>query len=296
MEIKLEEVKEYKPPTPKEKRVIMHSNLKYFDIQAFVNQRYEEDKNNPNLISHWHSKIWNVDELKVPATKIITVPIEVFSVFYEDAVFQKQDIVRTFIDKQVIPLMGTKSKWFLKNGCFSNKFDFQNCITDEFKIFSDFMQIQYASLILETGGLSEIALREIIDWNSHKVATIYNGMPVRPELRVFYDFDRREVLYSVNYWDYDTVFPKLHDRTDIIVFDKIYKEIKEEIIANIHRIENIVEKTMKNVDLNGKWSIDILVDDMNNLWLIDMALAETSYYWNTIWEHRSKPEICYRGE
>ena len=37
---------------------------------------------------------------------------------------------------------------------------------------------------------------------------------------------------------------------------------------------------MKNVELSGIWSVDILEDECHDFWLIDMALGHRSAYWN----------------
>lgn len=36
---------------------------------------------------------------------------------------------------------------------------------------------------------------------------------------MFYDFDTRKPIFTANYWDYDYVYPHLHDATDKIVFE-----------------------------------------------------------------------------
>ena len=36
---------------------------------------------------------------------------------------------------------------------------------------------------------------------------------------------------------------------------------------------------MKDVDLTGIWSVDILEDECHDFWLIDMALGYRSAYW-----------------
>lgn len=40
-----------------------------------------------------------------------------------------------------------------------------------------------------------------------------------------------------------------------------------------------VSEHMKNVDLEGIWSVDILEDE-NDLWLIDMTIGYRSAYWD----------------
>lgn len=42
----------------------------------------------------------------------------------------------------------------------------------------------------------------------------------------------------------------------------------------------MVSKCMENVDLTGKWSVDIMYDEETDCYyLIDMAIAEQSTYW-----------------
>ena len=46
------------------------------------------------------------------------------------------------------------------------------------------------------------------------------------------------------------------------------------------RVQAMVETAMKRVTgLAGQWSVDILMDEGDNLWLIDMAIAQRSAYW-----------------
>ena len=42
----------------------------------------------------------------------------------------------------------------------------------------------------------------------------------------------------------------------------------------------LVEEHMKDVNLSGIWSVDILEDEQGEFWLIDMALGYRSAYWN----------------
>ncbi len=55
-----------------------------------------------------------------------------------------------------------------------------------------------------------------------------------------------------------------------------FNENKDDVVAK-------VESAMKDVYLTGKWSVDIMLAD-GKMYLIDMATAETSYYYNRIIE------------
>jgi hypothetical protein len=248
---------------------------------------YNSDRACPNMLSFWHPRVKDVPGLRQPKTITVPVPLGVFAAFENDDVQSGMEDIKAFLDKDVIPAMRETSRWFLKNGCFSNKFDFRNCITNAEKLLDDFISIQYSSVCLETNGVSEINLRQVIPWDSRKTLTVYHGMPLRTEIRVFYDFDSRKVLYSANYWDYWYIAPHLRDRTDKLVFDAARRELLAGYETNRAHVEETVARAMREADMTGRWSVDILVETDDNhaakeggLWLIDMAQAERSAYWD----------------
>lgn len=52
-----------------------------------------------------------------------------------------------------------------------------------------------------------------------------------------------------------------------------YKKHKDSVQA-------MVADAMQNVHgLTGQWSVDILMDEEDKFWLIDMAIAQRSAYW-----------------
>jgi hypothetical protein len=258
----------------------VHAPIHEVDESEYMQQLYDRDRKNPNALSNWYPRIKDAPGLKTPHTVTIPVPIEVFALFADDRVNEGINDIKAFLERDVIPQMRGLIEWFMKNGCFSNKFDFRDCVTNELKILNDFISIQYASICIETGGASEINLRQVIPWYESRIATIYHGMPIRTEIRVFYDFSDRRVLYAANYWDYEYCRPNMYDRTDQIVFDAVTDEIAKGFEANWKRVSDATAAAMCDVDMSGKWSIDILIDDSGDLWLIDMAQAERSAYWS----------------
>lgn len=138
-------------------------------------------------------------------------------------------------------------------------------------------------------GDTEFVFRDRILHMSKMVPCIYGGLPFRTEFRVFYDFDTHEVIFTANYWDYDYLYPHLYDRTDRIVFDAMRDEMQEKFEKYRGEVEALVAEHMKNVQgLSGPWSIDIMLNEgfstehfekPNEFWLIDMAVAERSAYW-----------------
>lgn len=140
--------------------------------------------------------------------------------------------------------------------------------------------INYEAMCCGAEGADEIVVRKFIESPHGTTPCIYNGLPLRPEFRVFYDFDTRKPIFTANYWDYDYVYPHLHDATDKIVFEHERERIEGAFKSEKDRVQAMVETAMKRVTgLAGQWSVDILMDEGDNLWLIDMAIAQRSAYW-----------------
>lgn len=240
-------------------------------------KEYMPPKKNVNNFSQWFPQVENCG-IRVPKSMFFNVPAEIQRLFYmdEDGAVEKID---AWLHENVVPKMAGARKYFLKNGAFSNKFDFKHCITGKLMLLADIIEINYTSLMYETGGIDEIVLREVIPTDERITPCIYNGMPLRNEFRVFYDFDKREMLYSVNYWDYDYCRPHLKARADAIIFDAMRTEMEAVYRAKHVEVESLVAESMRDVDMQGRWSIDVLLDELGVYWLIDMAVAEKSAYW-----------------
>lgn len=244
---------------------------------------YKETSKDICNISYWFPKIEKCG-IKVPKTFIKKVPIEIakfFTLEESDAVLEIMTWVKDEIEPLVRKLGGLP---FIKNGCFSNKFNFKSAVpsTSFVSIAEGLMDIMYHSISFDTSGWTEVAVRERIPFDETKTPTIYNGMPLRNEYRVFYDFDKKKLLYSVNYWDWDHCHKAIsYNATDKIIYEATYKNLQEHFLEKQKNVELLVSKHMKNVKkLSGQWSIDILEDELGNFWLIDMAVAQRSAYWD----------------
>jgi hypothetical protein len=247
----------------------------------FVMKMYEDDKADINNLSYWFPKIKDVQNLNVPKTVTVPVPFEVFNALWDENLKGDPKVIIDFLGYNIVPHLRTETfkTCFMKNGRFSNKFQFSSCITDLNNLLENFLSINYAASCVGAGGVCELNIRELINF-SDDIPAIYKGMPLRNEQRVFYDFDERKILYSVNYWEPEYVGKNLHDSEDKPVFDAATEQIIANYVKNKSRIDNAVAEAMKDVELTGQWSVDILVDDNDNLWLIDMAVAQRSAYWN----------------
>lgn len=262
-------------------------NDDFISPEESLRQKYEADKQDRNNFSYWYPKVKDCG-INQSESVIIPVPFDIYKIIEGDMLCDTDsaDICRNLVNELIMPCFNEFAKagpqiCFCKNGTFSNKYDAHLCFTNDYRLFESFTSICYGAACLGAKGNTEFVLRRIIHSDDSITPKIYNGLPLRPEIRVFYDFDKHKVLYSVNYWDYDYVYPNLHSITDKIIFDKWMIKLEGTFNTVKHEVESIVYDAMKNIiDLTGKWSIDIMLDENNIFWLIDMAQAEHSAYWD----------------
>lgn len=214
--------------------------------------------------------------LKIPNTFIIQLSSEDFS-----ALVSEQDKVGNlaklnFTLESKLGNFCEGKPLFMKTGVFSNKFDFQNCYCglDRSNLGEKLNEMYHMSMLVGAHESSEVVFREYIeDVEDHK--TIYNGLPLRTEYRVFYDFDKKEVLGTSNYW-----------HSEMMTEDKLKEDygnyLHEEEMLNIHYnqhkhyVASEVAKLMDGVEgLKGKWSVDVM-ENGEDFWLIDMATMDKS--------------------
>lgn len=247
-----------------------------------------------NDFSFWFPKIKDCG-INVPKTFYAKLPpyenddgeVErLYRAFYMDSREEDMDVIERWVEKDIIPelkQMDLTGHLFVKNARFSNKFDANgSCniygVRDLARAIS---RVNYGALCCGADGIDEIVVRKFIEYNSRETPCIYNGLPLRSEFRVFYDFDSQSPIFTVDYWDFDYVYPHLYDATDRIVFEHEKGRLEKNYLQHWHDIQDVVSSAMKNNvnGLTGHWSIDILLDESNTLWLIDMAIAQTSAYW-----------------
>lgn len=249
-----------------------------------MSQMYDDFKNNINNFSYWYPKVKDCG-IPTPNSVWIHVPEDVMNAFFLDDPKQDEVTIQRFVEKSVMSILdGMPIQLFMKNGTFSGKFDFDGMChiinRSVCEITYKLRALSYDSFILGTQGNTEIVFREFLT-DEKPTYKIYNGMPLRPEFRTFYDFEKRQVLYTANYWDWDYCFNniKLYNVTDELIYKAAYPQILEFYNANVDKVENMVQEHMKDVKLDGIWSVDLMWCQ-NKFWLIDMAIADTSAYWD----------------
>lgn len=268
-------------------------------MEQLSKKAYKEDREYPENFSNWYPHIksfGNFAHADVISNQILT--------WEETEAMQETDDINKVnwdkINEILKPTLDKMEKYQLysiKNGCFSNKFEFNTSMATKDTLAEQLWKINYQSSMFETGGYTELVVRKYIPEDLHHCLTIYDGMPLRTEVRVFYNMETKDIEYAVDYWDYDYCSKSLHTLNDRLIFDIFHNKVKEYDITN-HKEEynRVLDEMIKpNIstlefddELKGIWSIDFMYDrNLNKVYLIDMARGFRSAYWNF---NKLKPE------
>ena len=106
----------------------------------------------------------------------------------------------------------------MKSGLFSDKFCFNHPFLKNGELSEELGQhvldLCYSSMLVGCPLSKDIIVREFVK-TSYERPNIYDGMKLNTEFRLFYDFDEKKVITTVNYWDYDTMVSHLHDGVQV---------------------------------------------------------------------------------
>ena len=275
---------------------------------------------NPISIGHWLPNIVDaVDResfFKIPSTTIIKVPMNILQLTrceYQGLTRTTLNIVDKFCYKAFE--LDENKDYFIKTGTYSSKFDFRNCrVHDpkeirelgEYLLFIHTQACQMASpLNVDTNGkpksiygvstTNEWCVREYIK-DVENNPCIYKGLPLHTEYRVFVDFDSDEILSCNAYWDPNTMKKRfaegadrsLHDLHDYAIYKSYEDTLMNRYYENKDKVINHLESIVPHIPLSGQWSIDIMQNG-HDFWIIDMALAETSAFYNSVSIEKRKP-------
>jgi len=252
---------------------------------------YKEDRQKVENFSNWYGHI--KDFGKFSHAEIISNQIFTFD---ETEVMQETDEIEKVnwnkinkILKPTLDKMKNYKTYNIKNGCFSNKFNFETCLATKENLAKQLWKINYQSSMFETGGYTELVVREYIPYDKENTLTIYNGMPLRTEIRVFYNMDTKKIEYVVDYWNYDYCSKSLYSLNDKVIFDIFHNKTNIEATEHQKEYEKVAKLIEENIntlkfdeELKGIWSIDFMYNkDTDEIYLIDMARGFRSAYWNT---------------
>lgn len=249
---------------------------------------------------------------KIPATKIIKVPMSFLQTIrchgYEALNPVTQEIINRYIFKACE--LDVNKSYFVKTGTFSSKFFFRNAKVEkgdevkELGLYLYFIQSQAQQMasplnnksIYGVSTTNDFVVREFIEDPENNV-TIYSGLPLRTEYRIFVDFDEKEVLHIHPYWDPEYVKKSFSDRKKESVHDMhdyVIFQAEEDRLMNTFQqnkdlvVQKIAELLQEEIPLAGQWSIDIMQNGSSDFYLIDMAKAENSTFSNYIPKEKLK--------
>ena len=285
---------------------MFRSGLETLDLSPTL---YKILDNSVEQMGYWLPKVAGISSLKIPNTKIIKVPLSLLQL---GRVFEYGQLTPTTFKiineycKKVFEL-DLNGTYFIKNGVFSSKFDFRNAKVTTPQEVSELGQYlfyihqqacQMASLlnnksIYGCGTTTEWVVREYIE--SPIKETIYMGLPLNTEYRIFVDFDTKTIISDNQYWNKEVMNKRFkenrnnHDIHDVITYNMASERLEKTYKENINKVRDMVQELLdNNIEMTGQWSIDIMQVE-NDFYLIDMALAENSFYYNSVPKELRKP-------
>lgn len=276
---------------PSKKQMFYHQFRQGLDILDLDSVTYEMISRNPNSIGNWFPALVEAarkqDFFKIPSTTIINVPITLLQLTrldYPTLTPTTLQIVDRYCQEAF--QLNPDKEYFIKTGTYSSKYDFRNAhVAGPLSIPS----------IYGMSTTTEWCVREFIPSSNQNIPSIYKGLPLRTEYRIFVDFipddgTGPKIIGYASYWDSNLMKNRFSQGDDSDtphqVHDyMIYKAHEDYLLcqyqANIVQICRHVEEMLPDIGLTGQWSLDIMQDGQD-FWLIDMARAEESALNNCI--------------
>ena len=260
---------------------------------------------NKNTMGYWLPKIVaavdNEGFFRIPDTTIMKVPMNLLQLTrcqYEELTRTTLDIVDEVWFKAFE--LDTAKDYFVKTGTYSSKYDFRNAHVsgDEIKELGEYLLFIHYQANAMAGPLTgphpiygasttnEWVVREYIP-DKENNPTIYKGLPLHTEYRVFVDFDTDEILGLTPYWEPETMKKRFggeqnadspHNVHDYIIYSAHEETLMKRYTENKDTVLQHIQNILPEIPLSGQWSIDIMQNG-TDFWLIDMALAETSAFY-----------------
>lgn len=311
----LEVYKKYLEETsPKQRNTLYGMFRQGLDILDLDSVLYEMLGMNRNAMGYWLPRIIRpvLDQgfFKIPKTTVIKVPLPLLQLSRIEYGLLNR-VTLDIVDKfcyEAFQLEQDK-EYFIKTGTFSSKFDFRNAHVKgakEVRELGEYLLFIQNQACLMAGPLAqpsmygvsttnEFVVREYIP--AGDVPCIYHGLPLRPEYRLFVDFDHKDVIGRSPYWEPGMMkkrFSKGPDADepdnvhDYITFSMQEGALSKAYTENIGKVEKAVSEFIQDVNLQGQWSLDIMQNG-DDFYIIDMALAQNSALYSCVPDHLKVP-------
>lgn len=271
---------------------------------------------NKNAIGHWLPPLAEAASkhgfFVIPKTRVIKVPMQMLQLSRLDGVDTPGTLA--VVDRFCFDAfeLDENQDYFVKTGTYSSKFDFRNAHVHgpkevrELGEYLLYIQSEAARMAGPTSspcvyGVSttnEWAVREYIP-DPENSPTIYKGLPLRTEYRVFIDCDTDEVMGMSPYWEPNMMKKRFgheadaaspHQFHDYVTFCAAEPKLMERYEANKDAVRRQVEAMLPDLDLKGQWSLDIMQSG-DTFYCIDMALAATSALRDCVPAGKLKPAM-----
>jgi len=300
---------------PKLRKEAYHHFRQGLDILDLDPITYEIIGTNPNSMGHWFPQLASACSdkqfFKIPSTTIVKVPMTLLQLTRQDYM----ELTRTTLDivnewaKEAFKLEEVKD-YFIKTGTYSSKYDFRNAHVHgasevnelgEYLLFIHHQALQMASplctpCIYGVSTTNEWVVRDFIP-DKENNPSIYKGLPLHTEYRVFVDCDTDKVIGISPYWEPNTMKQRFghgkdanspHQLHDYVIYKAHEETLMKRYEDNKSTVLEHIEALLPNLDLNGQWSIDVMQNG-EDFYIIDMALAENSAFYECVPVHLRNP-------
>ena len=258
------------------------ANITY-DPYYYTRQHYVKALTDVNELPFWYPRIKDVG-FRTPETKTIQLPLDLFSellIKCEDVQPELEKHLTDFIvaNWDITPgNLDINDKLFFKFGTSSGKFMFtNNCVVNGSSTFAKAIRdTLYEGFCFNKPYSAYLVFREFIETPAER-SSIYRGLKLNTEFRIFYDFDKKEYLDGFNYWgDHDAMIFNM-DEDQVANYEKAYPTLEKDFHRLIPELHKECEEKLRKVNLCGRWSVDFMWTGSEFV-LIDMAVMHMSYF------------------
>lgn len=260
------------------------TNVK-FDPLHYRREKYAYCILYPNELPFWFSRIKDCG-FRVPETKIIQLPLELFASITENVCDHygderpRKDLLK-FIAANWDCTPGDlkiTDKLFFRTGISSFKFGFNiGCIVNGPESIPECVYSTiYDGLCQNKPESIYLVFREFIETTTERPA-IYHGMKLNTEFRVFYDFDNHKLLDTFNYWGDKEAMLDCLSGDEAENYKSAFDSLQSEYDMLRNKLEQLCTEHFSKVFMRDKWSVDFMWTGSEFV-LIDMGLAVNSYF------------------
>lgn len=301
------------PKVRKAKYDNFRQGLDILDMDSIVWEIIDRNQNSMgNWLPYLVTPVISRGFFRIPRTRIAKLPITVMQLMRE---YEYMNLNRATLDVidlwcQEIFDLHPDQEYFIKTGTHCSKFDFRNAKVagakevrelGEYLLYLHMQDLRMAQynlsgrnqpVIYGVSTTTEWVVREFIP-DAENNTTIYHGLPLHTEYRVFVDFDTDTVLGIHNYWDPDVMLSHFAKRAahplpdgqqdvdalhDFVTYKANMGRLTSRYEANKELVVEKVREFLPDVPLTGQWSMDIMQNG-GDFWIIDMARAENSAFY-----------------